>query len=169
LRGKFTISESEAIAVKYEGQDTEKLRDRLRCIKEQYVKAVLFFGSRARGESRERSDVDLLVVHEGCEIRDPVIRRRHLYNLLREAFGEEFEGITLVDMELEGFLEPVEISSLLLNVYWDAIVVYDETGIVESFLRRVREKIEKSGLKRVRDGKAYYWVLPEPLKEVKIL
>jgi len=169
LRGKFTSSESEAIVVKHGGLDTEKLRDRLRFIKEHYVKAVLLFGSRARGESQERSDVDLLVLHEDCEIKDPVIRRRHLYNLLREAIGEEFEDITLVDMELEGFLEPVEISSLLLNVYWDAVVVYDETGIVESFLTHVREKIENSGLKRVRDEKAYYWVLPEPLKEVKIL
>jgi hypothetical protein len=48
-------------------------------------------------------------------------------------------------------------------------VVYDRTGSVEGFLKGVREKISGSGLKRVRDGKAYYWVLPEPLKEVKIL
>jgi len=145
------------------------LRDRLRCVKEPYMKAVLLFGSGARGESGERSDVDIFVLHEGCEIEDAVARRRHLYNLLREAIGEEFEGITLVDMELERFLKPVEISSLLLNVYWDAVVVFDEMGILESFLGSVREKIVKSGMKRVGDGKAYYWVLPKPLKEVKIL
>lgn len=150
-------------------KDVELLRDRLRCVKEPYVKAVLLFGSRARSESGERSDVDLLILHEGCEIEDSVMRRRRLYNLLREAIGEEFEDVTLVDMELERFLKPVEISSLLLNVYWDAVVVYDETKTVESFLKLVREKIVKSGLKRVRDGKAYYWVLPEPLKEVKVL
>ena len=150
-------------------KDVELLRDRLRSVREPYVKAVLLFGSRARGESGERSDVDLLILHEGCGIKDAVIRRRHLYNLLREALGEEFEDITVVDMELDVFLKPVEISSLLLNVYWDAVVVYDETGAVESFLKRVREKIVKSGLKRVRSGRAYHWVLPEPLKKVKIL
>lgn len=150
-------------------KDVELLRDRLPRVREPYVKAVLLFGSRARGESGERSDVDLLVLHEGCGIKDAVARRRHLYNLLREALGEEFEDITVVDMELDVFLKPMEISSLLLNVYWDAVVVYDETGAVESFLKRVREKIVKSGLRRVRDGKTYYWILPKPLKEVKIL
>ncbi|MEM4581238.1 MAG: hypothetical protein QW092_02585, partial [Candidatus Korarchaeum sp.] len=111
----------------------------------------------------------LLVLHEGCGIEEAVIRRRYLYDLLRDALGEGFEDITLIDMELNAFLKPSEISSLLLNVYWDAIVVYDETGALEGFLRYVREKIVESGLKRVRDGRSYYWILPEPLKEVKIL
>lgn len=150
-------------------KDVELLRGRLRCVKEPYVKAVLLFGSRARGESGVRSDVDLLVLHKGCRVEDAVMRRRHLYNLLWEVIGEEFEDITLFDMDLESFLKPVEINSLLLNVYWDAVVVYDKTGTVESFLRSVREKIVKSGLKRVRDEKAYHWVLPKPLKEVRIL
>ncbi|MEM2897201.1 MAG: nucleotidyltransferase domain-containing protein [Candidatus Bathyarchaeia archaeon] len=48
------------------------------------IKAVVMFGSRARGESGERSDFDLLVFHEGCGIDDPVLRRRHLYCLLKE-------------------------------------------------------------------------------------
>ena len=72
-------------------------------------------------------------------------------------------------MELGVFLKPREISALLLNVYWDAIVVYDKTETVEGFLRRVRENIMKSGLNRVRDGRAYYWMLPKPMKEVRIL
>ncbi|RLI42963.1 hypothetical protein DRO59_02525 [Candidatus Bathyarchaeota archaeon] len=151
------------------GKDVELLRQRLRSLQESCVKAILLFGSKARGESGERSDVDLLVLHEGCEVEDTVLRRRHLYNLLREAIGEESEELTVVDMELKRFLKPREITSLLLNIYWDAVVVYDLTGSVEGFLKGVRDKILKSGLKRVRDGKAYYWVLPEPLKEVKIL
>lgn len=151
------------------GKDVELLRQRLQSLKESYIKAILLFGSKARGESRDRSDVDLLVLHEGCEVEDAVLRRRHLYNLLREAIGEESEELTVVDMELKRFLKPREITSLLLNIYWDAVVVYDLTGSVEGFLKGVRDKILKSGLKRVRDGKAYYWVLPEPLKEVKIL
>jgi len=150
-------------------EDVELLRNRLRGLKEPCVKAVLLFGSRARGESVGRSDVDLLVLHEDWEIEDAVLRRRRLYGLLRELVGEEFEDITVVDMKLGCFLEPEEIAALLLNVYWDAVVVYDRTGSVEGFLKGVREKISGSGLKRVRDGKAYYWVLPEPLREVKIL
>ena len=118
--------------------DVGLLRDRLGRVRGSCVRAILLFGSRARGEFGDRSDVDLLVLHEGCEVGDAVIRGRYLYNLLREALGGEFEDITLIDMELSAFLEPAEISSLLLNVYWDAIVVYDETGVLESFLRHVR-------------------------------
>lgn len=150
-------------------KDVELLRNRLVDFREPYVKAVLLFGSRARGESGERSDVDLLVLHEGCEIEDPVLRRRRIYGLLRSIVGGEFEDITVFDMEFERFLKPKEITSLLLNVYMDSVVVCDETGSVDDFLRRIKKKILESGLKRVRDGRAYYWVLPEPLKEVKLL
>jgi hypothetical protein len=72
-------------------------------------------------------------------------------------------------MKLRDFLKPKEVAPLLLNIYWDAVVVYDETGGVEEFLKDVRGRILKSGLKRVRDGRAYYWILPKPLREVKIL
>ena len=151
------------------GKDAQLLRGRLRGLEGSCVRAVVMFGSRARGESGERSDVDLLVLHEGCGVEDPVLRRRHLYNLLRGAVGEKFEDVTVVDMGLERFLRPVEIAALLLNVYWDGVVVYDKTGVLRGFLEDVREKIAKSGLKRVRDGRACYWVLPEPLREVRIL
>lgn len=147
----------------------ELLRARLQRLGEPCVKAVLLFGSRARGEADERSDIDLLVLHDGCEIEDAVARRRYFYTLLRDALGGEFDNITLIDMELNAFLKPEEISSLLLNMYWDSIVVLDRTGELESFLKHVRERIVESGLKRVKDGRYYYWVLPKPLKEVKIL
>jgi predicted nucleotidyltransferase len=150
-------------------KDVELLRQRLCSLSEPSIKAVLLFGSKARGESGGRSDVDLLVLHEGCGIEDAVLRRRYLYNLLREAIGEDFEDLTIVDMKLRDFLKPKEVAPLLLNIYWDAVVVYDETRGVEEFLKDVRERILKSGLKRVRDGRAYYWILPKPLREVKIL
>jgi predicted nucleotidyltransferase len=150
-------------------KDIELLKNQLENLNEPYVKAILLFGSRARGEFNERSDIDLLVLHENCEIKDPVLRRRHLYNLIRKAIGKEFEGITIIDMEFENFIKPIEINALLLNIYWDAIIVYDKTNMLHSFLENVKDKIKKSGLKRIKDGKAYRWVLPEPMKEVKIL
>ncbi|MEM2929054.1 MAG: nucleotidyltransferase domain-containing protein [Nitrososphaerota archaeon] len=150
-------------------QDIELLKDQLKNFNEPCVKAIVMFGSRARGESNERSDIDLLVLHEDCNIEDMVIRRRYFYNILREAIGKEYEDITLIDMELKYFLKPYEINSLLLNIYYDSIAIYDKTGTIESFLKYVKNKIEESGLKRIKDGKAYYWILPKPLKEVKIL
>lgn len=150
-------------------RDLELLRDRLSLLGVPYVKSVVLFGSRARGETRERSDVDLVVLLENCEVEDPVARRRLLHMLIREALGGAFGDLTVVDFELERFLKPEKVSPLLLNVYWDGVVVYDKTGKLCDFLREARERIVKSGLKRVKDGEAYLWVLPKPMKEVKIL
>jgi predicted nucleotidyltransferase len=149
--------------------DFESLRERLKDLRAPYVKAVIVFGSRARGESREQSDVDLLVLHEGCEIKDPVARRRNLYCIMREALGAQFEDITLIEMALADFLSPREVTALVLNIYWDGVLVYDKTRTLHSFLDRVRGRIAESGLKRIKDGRAYSWELPEPMKEVKIL
>ncbi len=148
----------------------KKLRRRLEAgLREECVKAVVLFGSWARGEASERSDVDLLVLHKGCGEKDPVLLRRRLYKALKEALGDEVEELTVLDMELSEFMSPKEVTPLLLNIYWDGVVVYDETGRVRDFLAKARKGIKASGLKRVRDGRAYCWVLPEPMKEVKIL
>jgi predicted nucleotidyltransferase len=150
-------------------KDIQLLRHKLKHLKEPYIKTIIAFGSKARGESTNRSDTDLLVLHENCNIKDPVKRRRYIYNQIRKALGRNFEALTVIDMELRDFIEPKEISGLLLNIYWDAVIVYDNTTFVSSFLDRVKNKIAKSKLKRVKDGKAYRWILPKPMKEVKIL
>ena len=134
-----------------------------------YVKAVLLFGSVARGEAGERSDVDLLVLHSGAPFSDPVERRRHLYKLVVERLEGVFESVTLIDMELERFLKPGTVTPFLLNVYADAVVVADKVGGVEEFLQRVRRRMRELGLTRVKDGRAYYWVLPKPMEKVELL
>lgn len=152
----FKADAMSALKAKFEGLD------------EPFIRAVILFGSTARGESGEGSDVDLLVLCEDCG-EDIVARRRMVYRVLKEVVGEAFDDLTVIDMELGDFLGPKEVSPLLLNVYWDAHVICDRTGTIEDFLKRVRGNIAKSGLRRVGDGKAYRWVLPEPLKEVRIL
>jgi len=145
------------------------IREKMLLLEEPSVKAVLIFGSMARGEAGERSDVDLLILHEGCEIKDAVLRRRYFYSLLHKLLGGEFEELTVIDMEFGSFIKPRQVSYMLLNIYGDALIVYDETNMLEEFLRKTREKIFESGLRRVRDGKAYYWILPKPLEKVKIV
>jgi len=132
------------------------------------VKAVLLFGSMARGEVTERSDVDLLVLHDSCGIEDPVLRRRRFYHLVHEALRNRYEDLTVLDMKLNQFLKPKEITPLLLNLYWDAKVIIDETGKIEKFLEYTRRRILKSGLSREKDGRNYYWKLPQPMTEVSI-
>ena len=145
------------------------LREKFKEVNFPCIKAILLFGSMARGEASKKSDIDLLVLHENYDVEDPVIRRRNLYMVVSDLLGEYPGGITIIDMEFKNFIKPKVITPLLLNIYWDAKVVYDATGKIEGFLRHVRNRIVKSGLKRVRDGKAYYWILPKPMEEVRIL
>ncbi len=134
-----------------------------------YVKAVLLFGSIARGEANEYSDVDLLILHSDLPIIDLVERRRYLYRLIIERLGDVFDSITLIDMSLDEFLKPDVVTPLLLNIYVDAVVILDRVGVIEGFLSNVRRKVVEVGLKKVKDGKAYYWILPKPLEKVRIV
>lgn len=151
------------------GRVVRVLRERLSKLEDRRIKAVLLFGSVARGEARGDSDVDLLVLHEGLGIEDPVARRRYVYELVWRAVGWEFEALTVLEMELGDFLRPKTITPLLLDIYWDAVVVLDRTGSLEEFLSRVRRRIAESGLVRRREGRGYCWVLPVPLRRVEIL
>ena len=88
-------------------KDVNLLKSRFTALKEPCIKAVIMFGSRARGSRRDKSDVDLLILHEDYEIQDPILRRRHLYNLIRETIGEDFEDVTVIDIDLKRFLNPL--------------------------------------------------------------
>ena len=133
-----------------------------------FIKSVLLFGSIARCEFTEKSDLDLLVLHENYNI-DILERRKQLYIIISNIIGDKFDNITLIDMELQSFLRPKTITPLLLNIYWDSIVVYDCTGIIEDFLQKIRIRINEVGLKRIKNGKFYYWILPKSLERIKLL
>ena len=133
------------------------------------VRAVLLFGSMARGETLERSDIDLLVLHKNCGVKDPVLRRRRLYHLIHEALGGTYKELTVLDMEVDDFLKPKIITPLLLNIYWDAQVILDKTGTLQPFLECVKKRIVEHSLRRVKDGRSYYWILPKPMEKVELL
>jgi len=146
----------------------EILRERLSDLPS-FIRAVILFGSAARGEAVERSDVDLLVLYEGLAEASLVKRRRLIYMLIMDSISGFFEEATVIDMEYREFVEPRAITPLLLNIYWDGIVVLDRVGGLGSFLEHVRKKIAEAGLRRVKDGRTYYWVLPKPMQRVKII
>ncbi len=144
------------------------LRERLSDLPN-FVRAILLFGSVARDEALERSDIDLLVLHKDLAIQDPVRRRRYLYRLVMDRIGDVYDAVTLIDMELREFLKPRLITPLLLNIYWDAVIILDRTGTLKQFLKYVRTRIREVGLVRIRNGRAYYWQLPRPLQRINLL
>jgi len=134
----------------------DKLRERF----SEHLVAMALFGSAARGEATERSDLDFLVILRG--IPKSLERRREVYKPIRDAVAgqhNQVKDITVIDVD-EEFIkdEDAEITSLMLNIAADAVILYDPKGELATFLRSVHRLIEAAGLERYRtsDG-SYGW------------
>jgi len=114
---------------------------------------LVLFGSWARGEAREDSDVDVFVVLKSLR---GVEARAAVYKVVSRSVGR---AATLVDARAdELFGEELELTPLLLNILVDGIVVYDRTGKLAELAAKARRLVEAEGLVRYRtpDGK-YGW------------
>jgi predicted nucleotidyltransferase len=116
------------------------------------VVAVALFGSRARGEASEKSDFDFFVVVRDFDERD---RRFKIYHCLHSVVKRD---VTVIDVdEDELFREDLKIDSLLLNIIWDSVILYDPTGRLRELFERVKGAVkDKLERYRTRDGK-YGW------------
>jgi predicted nucleotidyltransferase len=116
------------------------------------VVAVALFGSRARGEASEKSDFDFFVVVRDFDERD---RRFKIYHCLHSVVKRD---VTVIDVdEDELFREDLRIDSLLLNIIWDSVILYDPTGRLRELFERVKDAVkDKLERYRTRDGK-YGW------------
>jgi predicted nucleotidyltransferase len=116
------------------------------------VVAVALFGSRARGEASERSDFDFFVVVRDFDEKN---RRFKIYHCLHSVVKRD---VTVIDVdEDELFREDLKIDSLLLNIIWDSVILYDPTGRLRELFERVKGAVkDKLERYRTRDGK-YGW------------
>ena len=77
----------------------DELREKIAPIAEKYrIPAVYVFGSYARGEATEDSDVDLLIDREGSKIRG-LLDMGGLYNDLNEELRKEIGLVTAESLE----------------------------------------------------------------------
>ncbi|RLF21256.1 MAG: nucleotidyltransferase domain-containing protein [Thermoprotei archaeon] len=121
------------------------------------IVAVGLFGSHARGEADERSDVDILVI-----VRDwpRSLRRRFLlYDVLSRHIKKD---ITLVDVDLcvarQILRGETKLTSAMLNILYDCIVLHDPKGVLSELVSAVRKFVKDKGLIRYRVGRAYGWM-----------
>lgn len=148
---------------KYLGLYLEVLRD---FFKGNLV-SVYVFGSVARGEASEESDIDLLVVARGLE--EDVGRRLELSSRLKEALRERSRDLrralrrkglptTISDV----LLTPEEVRGhppILLDLTVEGVPLIDEGLFLARELERLRERLRELGAVRVRGRHGWYWVL----------
>ncbi|MEM2144331.1 MAG: nucleotidyltransferase domain-containing protein [Candidatus Jordarchaeaceae archaeon] len=112
---------------------------------------LALFGSIARGEGSEKSDLDFFVVTQGLE-GDREQRKRKIYNTLapvNKRFRRDVSVYTLEESEI------TDVTPLLINIAHDAIILFDPKEYLKKLFTRVREAVKKAGLVPYRtvDGK----------------
>jgi predicted nucleotidyltransferase len=120
------------------------------------LRAVLLFGSQARGAARPESDHDLFVVIEGLP-HDPVARSRVVRTALMPVLDRLPGPIGFVAKtpgEVQAGLTP-----LLLDVCAEGVCLYG-ASYFEPRRRRVLNALRQSGLHRRRMGNSLMWLFP---------
>ena len=123
-------------------------------LKERLI-AVALYGSWARGDAHEDSDVDLLLIAD--DLPDHPIQR---VRFLKKAGGEQASGVQFYARTREGFESYFGVMYLEFGL--DARVLYDPMGYLAEKLDRIRDIINEAGLYRVQKGRELFWHWKSP-------
>jgi len=99
---------------------------------------LILFGSWVRGEAKADSDVDILIVFRTLKGFDA---RSKAYSIIASHLNR---ALTLIDLTIEDLNR--ELTPLMINIAYDGIIIYDETGILEKFTSKVKAFIKKAKL-----------------------
>ncbi len=116
--------------------------------------AVVLFGSRARGEAREGSDWDVLIIANDLPGRtlERVIR-------LKRMLPPEYRGeVSLLAKTPEEFMS--NLPDLYLDIALDGIILSDTGGYMAKRLRFLKALIQRKGLQREREDGDLIWRQP---------
>lgn len=128
------------------------LADEIQAMFADSLLGIVLFGSAARGESRESSDIDLLVV-----LGRERSLSRSLYSLWDERFGVIKESPHFVHIPAN----PGDAGSIWLEAAVDGVALFDRDGVVSRFLGSLRRLIASGDRKRRWAYGHPYWVKGE--------
>lgn len=121
--------------------------------------ASVLFGSWARGEAKEGSDIDLLIVSDNVH-RKRQKRSQDILRIKKELALPLPLDILLVTQEecLENFRSH---NPLFLDIACDGIILFDPKGFLRTLFEETRAYIQEKGLVRLPDG----WRFPARYRE----
>lgn len=118
--------------------------------------SLVLFGSWARGEGKNHSDVDFFAIIEGLP-KSHFQRSTLLSSLLTPRIKRR---VVLIAKTKEEFLS--YLPSLYLDIALDAVILFDQGGFLEGALKRIKELVEEAGLEKVREKDRFFWKWKKP-------
>jgi hypothetical protein len=127
----------------------ELLVSRLKEIFSERLRAVVLFGSRARGGVREDRDHDIFLVVDGLPEKY-LHRQREVHSAIRD-IPMRINTISKTPEEVASNLTP-----LMLEVCVDGVTLFGE-DYFEPIRNKAIQALKDSGLKRKRIGREWHW------------
>lgn len=113
--------------------------------------AVVLFGSRARGDAKEESDWDLLVI-----AKDLPKRQMERYRKTKEILPQKWRGRISILAKTPDEFEAV-LPSLYLEIALDGLILYDPQEYAAVQLLKLRRLIQAKDLRREKRGTDFIW------------
>jgi len=120
------------------------------------LSSIVLFGSHARGEAKETSDYDLLIIAERLPAK-PVKRILFIRAPLKGQFDERFSIVAKTPEEMTDHFP-----SFFLDLGVDGIILFDRGHFFKNLQVEIREIIKKAGLQRKRWDGEFYWEWQTP-------
>jgi len=147
----------------------EEILDQLRSRLGDSLVSVVLFGSHARGEAGEGSDLDILVVSQ--LFKGSLGSRFVLFDQIEKVLLSSDARKRLRDMGLGTLISPVPLTReevernppILLDVLTDGIVLYDRDDFIRNHLLKLQAKLQELGARKVylASGKWYWDLKPD--------
>ena len=151
----------------YLGEILNQLKERLG----QTLVAVVLYGSVARGEAGEGSDIDLLVV--SGSFGGSLGSRFELFNEAENDLLSSESRRKLRQLKMGTLISPVPLTPeevkrnppILLDIISDGIILHDKDGFMKDHLEELEKKLRSLGARRVRlPSGSWYWDLKPDYK-----
>jgi len=126
-------------------EDLNALKDKIVkiALENDFITGIILFGSIARNEENEKSDIDLLILWENLKVEDSY---SYIYKIFSKRFP--YKSLTIIDMEYSSFFNIKKATPLYLNIIWDGFIIYDKHGKLHDFISKIRKELKAKGFER---------------------
>ncbi|MEN2984311.1 MAG: nucleotidyltransferase domain-containing protein [Dictyoglomaceae bacterium] len=131
-----------------EKEITEKILKEAKSLYNENLIALGIFGSFARGEFSQSSDIDLIILIEKAE--KSIKRYKDFYNL-ETSLGIEINPIVLSVEEARIF------HSIYLSFFDGLIILYDKIGILKKIVEKLYKFLEEGIIEKDETRGVSYW------------